>query len=195
MKLVFWIVFKLTSVDSPKPSTITQLSTFPCSFFLFFLFETGSCWPWTQNLPASAFQMLELQVCTTCLAFYIFLSYIFLISIFVWFFSYLFAFLFSVVSTFVLLWFFSSFIIFPLGWWFFFFFFWWYRGLNSHLLGRHSYHQILRQPRDRVLWTIRGGWFRTVILLIFASWVVRMIGVSYQGSARLVILMIIAFSC
>jgi hypothetical protein len=36
---------------------------------------------------------------------------------------------------------------------------------------------------DRVSWTICQGWLWTVILLIFASWVARIIGVSYQHPA------------
>jgi hypothetical protein len=33
---------------------------------------------------------------------------------------------------------------------------------------------------DRVSWTIRLGWLQTMILLIFASWIARISGVSHQ---------------
>jgi hypothetical protein len=37
--------------------------------------------------------------------------------------------------------------------------------------------------RDRVSWTICLGWLQTVIFLISASWVARIIGVSYRSLA------------
>jgi hypothetical protein len=64
----------------------------------------------------------------------------------------------------------------------------------SHLLGRHSYSYCLSHPtspflwwvflRDRVSRTVCLGWLWTVILLISASWVARIIGVSHQCPAH-----------
>jgi hypothetical protein len=36
---------------------------------------------------------------------------------------------------------------------------------------------------DRVSWTICPGWFQTTMLLISASWVARIIGMSHQHPA------------
>jgi hypothetical protein len=62
------------------------------------------------------------------------------------------------------------------------FFFLWYWGLNS---GSTPWATPPATFCDgsfqyRVLWTICLGWFWTVILLISASWVARIIGLSHQ---------------
>jgi hypothetical protein len=62
---------------------------------------------------------------------------------------------------------------------FFFFFFWQYWGLNSGATPE-SLHQpfLWRVFRDSISRTICPGWLWTVILLICASWVARITGVS-----------------
>jgi hypothetical protein len=42
---------------------------------------------------------------------------------------------------------------------------------------------------NRVSWTICSGWFWTPVLLISASWVVRVTGVSHQHLAQLLTLL------
>jgi hypothetical protein len=61
----------------------------------------------------------------------------------------------------------------------------------SRLLGRHSSISTTLPAlfcvgyfQDRVSWTICLGWPRTIIFLISASWVPRIIGVSHQYPAR-----------
>jgi hypothetical protein len=71
----------------------------------------------------------------------------------------------------------------------FFFFFLWYWGLNSGptpwatptalFCGRIFWHRVLQ--------TICPGWLQTLILLISASWVTRIIGMSLQRPSYFVI--------
>jgi hypothetical protein len=66
---------------------------------------------------------------------------------------------------------------------------WWCWSLNSRptcLLDRHSTTWGTPQPFfwDRVSWTICPGCLQTVILLICASWVARMTGMSHQCWVR-----------
>jgi hypothetical protein len=67
-----------------------------------------------------------------------------------------------------------------------FFVYGWYWGLNS---GPSPWATppalfLWRVFQDRVSWTICLGWIRTAILLISASWVARITGVSYRHLAR-----------
>jgi hypothetical protein len=68
----------------------------------------------------------------------------------------------------------------------FVFVFLWYWGLNSGPTLGPSPPAFLVNGffRDRVLWTICLGWLQTAILLISASWVARITGVSHQHPAR-----------
>jgi hypothetical protein len=59
---------------------------------------------------------------------------------------------------------------------FFFLWYWvWTKGLHLESL-HHFCNGVFR---DRVSWTICQGWFQIVILLISASWVARITGVSH----------------
>jgi hypothetical protein len=68
------------------------------------------------------------------------------------------------------------------------FFFLWCWGLN---LGATPWALFcVRYFQNRVLWTICLGWVWTMILLISATWVPRITGVSHQHLALLSILLV-----
>jgi hypothetical protein len=73
-----------------------------------------------------------------------------------------------------------------------FFFFSFFSGTGACTQGLHfkPLHQpyfCIRYFWDRVLWTICWGWLWTMILLISASWVAGIIGVSYWGPVLLLL--------
>jgi hypothetical protein len=58
----------------------------------------------------------------------------------------------------------------------------WYWGLNSGLTSWATSPAVFCDGffRDRVSWTFCLGWLRTEVLLISASWVARITGVSHR---------------
>jgi hypothetical protein len=69
---------------------------------------------------------------------------------------------------------------------FFFFFFFQFLGLNSGPIPWATPQALFCDGyfRDRVSWTICSGWLWTLILLICASWIARITGVSHRCRAK-----------
>jgi hypothetical protein len=76
------------------------------------------------------------------------------------------------------------------------FFFFFLSFCDSEIWTQVLHFKPLHQPfflmfyRDQILWTICPAWLQTTILLISASWVVRIIGISHQHTADVYVIFI-----